>query len=62
MNISVPVTSQVYSVGFNVYNSDEVRKISVKQITNSQSLDITGAPTPNGLYDLALGPFDKGYL
>jgi DNA-directed RNA polymerase I subunit RPA1 len=44
---------------FNFFNSQEVLKLSVKEITNPQSLDRLLNPIPNGLYDLALGPVDK---
>ena len=44
---------------FNFYNSQEILKLSVKEITNPQSLDRLLNPIQNGLYDLALGPLDK---
>jgi DNA-directed RNA polymerase I subunit RPA1 len=44
---------------FNFYNSQEILKLSVKEITNPQSLDRLLNPVHNGLYDLALGPLDK---
>jgi len=39
-------------------SADEVRRLSVKQLTNPQSLDGLGRPLPGGLYDAALGPTD----
>jgi DNA-directed RNA polymerase I subunit RPA1 len=47
------------SLQFQFYNDEEILKLSVKEITNSQSLDRLLNPIPNGLYDLALGPLDK---
>ena len=46
-------------LSFRHYSSHEVRKLSVKEITNPQSLDRLLNPVANGLYDLALGPLDK---
>ncbi|XP_028657412.1 DNA-directed RNA polymerase I subunit RPA1 [Erpetoichthys calabaricus] len=46
-------------VSFGIYSADEIRKLSVKAITNPQYLDNMGNPAPNGLYDLALGPADS---
>uniref|UniRef100_A0A8C2T0Y7 DNA-directed RNA polymerase subunit n=1 Tax=Coturnix japonica TaxID=93934 RepID=A0A8C2T0Y7_COTJA len=46
-------------VSFGLYSADEIRKLSVKAITNPQYLDNVGNPSVNGLYDLALGPPDS---
>ncbi|KAM8808325.1 DNA-directed RNA polymerase I subunit RPA1 [Eudromia elegans] len=46
-------------VSFGMYSADEIRKLSVKSITNPQYLDSVGNPAVNGLYDLALGPPDS---
>ncbi|OPJ70790.1 DNA-directed RNA polymerase I subunit RPA1 isoform C [Patagioenas fasciata monilis] len=42
-----------------MYTAEEIRKLSVKPITNPQYLDNMGNPAVNGLYDLALGPPDS---
>ncbi|XP_051865519.1 DNA-directed RNA polymerase I subunit RPA1 [Pristis pectinata] len=47
------------SISFNVYSVEEIRKLSVKAITNPNLLDNVGNPATNGLYDLALGPADS---
>ncbi|XP_069779752.1 DNA-directed RNA polymerase I subunit RPA1 isoform X2 [Narcine bancroftii] len=47
------------SVSFNIYSVEEIRKLSVKAITNPNLLDSVGNPAANGLYDLALGPADS---
>ncbi|XP_067838456.1 DNA-directed RNA polymerase I subunit RPA1 [Heptranchias perlo] len=47
------------SISFNVYSADEIRKLSVKTVTNPHLLDNVGNPAVNGLYDLALGPADS---
>ena len=44
---------------FTNYTSEEIRRLSVKELTSSQAIDRLGAPVPGGPYDLALGPFDK---
>lgn len=41
---------------FTCYNSDEIRKLSVKEVTNPQSLNSLLHPTENGLYDPVFGP------
>ncbi|XP_053361431.1 DNA-directed RNA polymerase I subunit RPA1 [Clarias gariepinus] len=43
---------------FGMYSSEEIRKLSVKGVTNPLLLDNVGNPAPNGLYDLSLGPAD----
>lgn len=44
---------------FGMFSTEEIRKLSVKNITNSRFLDNVGNVAPNGLYDLALGPADN---
>ncbi|XP_072860138.2 DNA-directed RNA polymerase I subunit RPA1 isoform X2 [Pogona vitticeps] len=46
-------------LSFGMYTAEEIRKLSVKAITNPVFLDNAGAPSPNGLYDLSLGPLDN---
>uniref|UniRef100_H2RY51 DNA-directed RNA polymerase subunit n=1 Tax=Takifugu rubripes TaxID=31033 RepID=H2RY51_TAKRU len=46
------------SMSFGVYSAEELRKLSVKAITNARFLDAVGNVAPNSLYDLALGPAD----
>ncbi|KAI8918337.1 hypothetical protein DFJ77DRAFT_547101 [Powellomyces hirtus] len=60
MNISNPVSREVTSVAFSFFSNAEIRKLSVKQITNPILFDNLDHPTKNGLYDTALGPHDKG--
>ncbi|XP_041846202.1 DNA-directed RNA polymerase I subunit RPA1 isoform X2 [Melanotaenia boesemani] len=45
-------------MSFGMYSAEEIRKLSVKSVTNSRFLDAVGNVAPNGLYDLALGPAD----
>ncbi|XP_026041937.1 DNA-directed RNA polymerase I subunit RPA1 isoform X1 [Astatotilapia calliptera] len=45
-------------MSFGIYSAEEIRKLSVKAITNFRFLDGVGNVAPNGLYDLALGPAD----
>ncbi|KAI0502407.1 hypothetical protein KFK09_017356 [Dendrobium nobile] len=49
----------VESIDFSFYSADEVRKISFKEITNSELFDIKESPVPDGLYDPALGPIKE---
>ncbi|NWR85762.1 RPA1 polymerase, partial [Furnarius figulus] len=50
---------RLVGVSFGMYTADEIRKLSVKPLTNPQYLDNMGNPAANGLYDLALGPPDS---
>ncbi|DAZ96934.1 TPA: hypothetical protein N0F65_012037 [Lagenidium giganteum] len=49
---------EVSEVGFGFYSDDEVRNLSVKQITSRVSFDSLNNPVIGGLYDPALGPVD----
>ncbi|KAL5215279.1 hypothetical protein ABZP36_004431 [Zizania latifolia] len=49
-------SEEVDSIYFSVYNEDEIKRISVKQITKSDRLDAKNCPVPGGLLDPALGP------
>ncbi|KAJ3020699.1 hypothetical protein HKX48_000363 [Thoreauomyces humboldtii] len=60
MNIANSVSREVTSVGFSFFSNEEIRKLSVKQITNPLLFDNLDHPTKGGLYDSALGPHDKG--
>uniref|UniRef100_A0A8D3AU23 DNA-directed RNA polymerase subunit n=1 Tax=Scophthalmus maximus TaxID=52904 RepID=A0A8D3AU23_SCOMX len=46
-------------MSFGMYSAEEIRKLSVKTITNFRFLDAVGNVAPNSLYDLALGPADS---
>lgn len=59
MNIAHSFPATVQSISFSFLSSDDVRRISVKQIVNPNLLDELNRPTAGGLYDPALGPSDK---
>jgi DNA-directed RNA polymerase I subunit RPA1 len=59
MDIANPVSRRIDSVSFSFYTADEIRKLSVKQITNSVIFDALNNPTKGGLYDNAMGPTDR---
>lgn len=46
------------SVGFMPYSSDEIKKISVMEVTNSSVFDTLEHPAEGGLYDRRLGPVE----
>lgn len=52
------VQREIASASFSFYDADEVRKISVKRITNPTLFDGLNNAVPDGLYDPALGPTD----
>jgi DNA-directed RNA polymerase beta' subunit len=57
MDIARPVSSSVTSVSFSFLTSEDVRRISVKQIVNPVLLDDLNHPNVGGLYDPTLGPY-----
>lgn len=59
MDIASPVGSEITSVDFGFLNSDDIKKLSVKQIVSPDTLDKLQHPIPGGLYDLALGAFGR---
>lgn len=59
MNISKPVGSEITDVEFGYFTAQDIRNLSVKQITHPQVFDSLGHPISGGLHDLALGAFDK---
>lgn len=46
----------VEDLNFRVYTDEEIRKISVVRITNDLSINELGHFSPDGLYDLRMGP------
>eukprot|EP01088_Endostelium_zonatum_P006247 TRINITY_DN18354_c0_g1_i1.p1 TRINITY_DN18354_c0_g1~~TRINITY_DN18354_c0_g1_i1.p1 ORF type:complete len:1704 (-),score=470.71 TRINITY_DN18354_c0_g1_i1:9-5120(-) len=50
---------QPTALAFGVYSPEEIRKLSVLNITEAISFDLTGAPTKGGLYDPKMGPFGQ---
>lgn len=59
MNISHSFPATVSSISFSFLTTEDVRRISVKQIVNPTLLDELNRPNVGGLYDPALGPSDK---
>ncbi|KAH9844085.1 beta and beta-prime subunits of DNA dependent RNA-polymerase [Rhodofomes roseus] len=59
MNISRSYPTTVTSISFSFLTTEDVRRISVKQIVNPVLLDDLNRPNIGGLYDPALGPSDK---
>lgn len=53
---------EISQVDFSLLSSDEIRKISAKQIINPNTFDDLENPTTDGLYSPALGPLKKGYM
>ncbi|EIW82067.1 beta and beta-prime subunits of DNA dependent RNA-polymerase [Coniophora puteana RWD-64-598 SS2] len=59
MNIAHSIPSTVSSVSFSFLTSQDIRRISVKQIVNPVLLDDLNRPNIGGLYDPALGPSER---
>ncbi|KAL6046323.1 DNA-directed RNA polymerase subunit [Balamuthia mandrillaris] len=53
------IGKEIVSTAFGFYTADEIRRLSVKKITEPVSLDVLGNAVENGLYDPVLGPLDK---
>lgn len=57
-NISKPVASEIVGVDFKCFSTEEILKVSVKQIVNPVTFDGNThhiRATSGGLYDAALG-------
>ncbi|EMD47895.1 DNA-directed RNA polymerase I subunit RPA1, putative [Entamoeba histolytica KU27] len=53
---------EITSTGFDFYSADEIRHMSVKEITKGTSFDLLGNQELEGLYDPALGVFGKNTI
>lgn len=53
--LDADVSHQVSSVSFRYYSPDEIKALSVCQITRERAFDDLGRPVKRGLYDPALG-------
>eukprot|EP00158_Paraphelidium_tribonemae_P008575 Partr_v1_DN28614_c1_g2_i4_m50572 putative dna-directed RNA polymerase len=63
MNISVPVDCEASQASFSFASSEDILKLSVKSLNNPETFDpVTNYPTKGGLYDGALGPYDRSEL
>jgi DNA-directed RNA polymerase beta' subunit len=60
MDISTSLPSSATSLSFSFLTTEDLQRISVKQIVNPVLLDNLNRPTVGGLYDPALGPMDQG--
>lgn len=60
MNIANPINSEITSISFSYLTSEDVRRISVKQVVNPVIFDNLNQPTTGGMYDPVFGPLGKG--
>ena len=60
MDISSPVHRSVKKVSFSFLTAEQVRRQSVKAITNPSTFDALNHAIAGGLYDSALGPVERG--
>ena len=49
------ISHRMHGLTFSLFSSEEIKKLSVKEITNPNSFDMFSHPTAGGLYDAALG-------
>jgi len=54
------IKNEISGVSFQFYTSDDIRKLSVKQVIEIDSFDMLGGPVPGGLHDPSLGPVGPG--
>lgn len=47
----------IKGISFAVYCNEEIRKLSVLEVTNTEILDCLDHPAQNGLHDLRLGKY-----
>lgn len=47
--------ARIEDIGFRIYTAEEIRRISLLEITSCESLNELGHIIPNGLYDLRMG-------
>ena len=52
--------SKVVATSFSFYTAEDVRKLSVVQITSTVAFDTLDNPIPGGLYDPKMGPTELG--
>ncbi|CAH9125930.1 unnamed protein product [Cuscuta epithymum] len=56
--VTEAASEAVSAVKFSFMTAEEVRRLSLVKVTNPVLIDLVGNPTPGGLYDPAMGPFD----
>lgn len=49
------IKHQIDNVTFDIYSPEEIRRVSVKQITNPQAFDNLNRPNRGGVYDPIMG-------
>jgi DNA-directed RNA polymerase beta' subunit len=59
MNVANSLPSTVSGLSFSFLSTEDVRRISVKQLVNPVLLDELNRPNVGGLYDPGLGPVEK---
>ena len=52
------VVRESEAVEYGVYGDDDVRRLSVVQVTSAEQRDALNRPLPGGLYDPKMGPTD----
>ncbi|XP_072173334.1 DNA-directed RNA polymerase I subunit RPA1-like [Diadema setosum] len=62
MSVREIPSKRLDSVSFSTYSCNELRHLSVKELTNPRAFDDLGHPTFGGLYDPHLGPSDRDEL
>lgn len=55
------IKNYISDVSFKLITDDEVRKLSMLQVTNHRPFDEEGLPMSNGVYDLKLGNLSNDF-
>lgn len=59
MDIFNPVFDEIERVTFHLLTADQIRQLSVCQVTQSVAFDSLNHPVKNGLYDPLMGPIER---
>lgn len=59
MSSNKPIFCHIDRASFTIWSKDDIKKISVKKITESKSYEKRGVVHPHGLYSPALGPIKR---
>ena len=52
------LVNEAQAIQYSFYTADELRRLSVVQVTSSEQRDALNRPLPGGLYDSKMGPTD----
>lgn len=60
MDIAQPISSSIATISFSYLHSEDIRRISVRQVVNPVLFDNLNQANAGGMYDPVFGPRGKG--